>query len=78
MRRACVCVLVVALWQIEMAVQCGIATSQRPVAARPVAPPAPTPPDARDVIIRQQPSLPHCETGRCPPPQKSQSIPAKP
>jgi hypothetical protein len=67
----------VALWQIELAVQCGIATSQRPAAARPVAPPAPTPPDARQVIIRQQPHLPSCETGRCPPPQKSQSIPSR-
>jgi hypothetical protein len=69
--------LAVALWQIELAVQCGIATSQRPTAARPVAPPAPTPPDARQVIVRPQPSLPNCETGKCPPPQKPQSMPAR-
>lgn len=58
-------VLAVALWQIELAVQCGIATSQRPTPARPVAPPPPTPPDARSVLIRPQPSLPACEPGRC-------------
>jgi hypothetical protein len=67
----------VALWQIELAVQCGIATSQRPTEARPVAPPAPTPPDARSVLIRPQPALPACESGKCPPPQKSQSMPAR-
>lgn len=67
----------VALWQIELAVQCGIAASQRPTEARPVAPPAPTPPDARSVLIRPQPALPACESGKCPPPQKSQSIQAK-
>lgn len=69
--------LAVALWQIEMAVQCGIATSQRPAAARPVEPPAPTPPDARQVIVRQQPPLPSCESGKCPPQQKSPSTPAR-
>lgn len=68
--------VVVALWQLELAVQCGIATSQRPTVARPVAPPAPTPPDARQVIVRPQPPLPHCETGRCPPQQKP-SMPAR-
>lgn len=55
----------VALWQIEMAVQCGIATSQRPTAARPVKPPAPTPPDARSVLVNPQPQLQKCENGRC-------------
>lgn len=67
----------VALWQIELAVQCGIATSQRPTEARPVAPPAPTPPDARSVLIRPQPALPACESGKCPPPQKSPPIQAR-
>lgn len=68
--------LAVALWQIEMAVQCGIAASQRPTAARPVAPPTPTPPDARSVLVRPQPALPSCETGRCNTP-KPQSIQAR-
>jgi hypothetical protein len=68
--------VVVALWQIELAVQCGIASSQRPTAARPVAPPSPTPPDARSVLIRPQPSLPACEPGKCPP-QRQPSMPAR-
>lgn len=66
---------VIAAWHVELAVQCGIAASQRPTPARPVTPPPPTPPDARSVLIRPQPTLPACETGKCPP--KSQSIPAR-
>lgn len=56
---------IVVLWQIEMAVQCGISVSQRPTASRPVKPPAPTPPDARSVIVNPQPPLQKCESGQC-------------
>lgn len=67
--------LVVA-WHVELAVQCGIAASQRPTLARPVQPPSPTPPDARSVLVRPQPTLPACESGKCPPP-KQPSMPAR-
>lgn len=64
----------VVLWQVEMAVQCGIAASQRPTKARPVAPPPPTPPDARSVIVRPQPPLSKCEKESCPKPQPQPQV----
>lgn len=54
--------LVIALWQIEMAVECGIATARRPANARQRPLPPVTPPDSRQKPVK-------CENGKCTPPK---------
>lgn len=61
-------VLVVAMWQVEMAVTAGVAASRRPSKAKPVDVP-PTPAPSRSVS-------PRCEGPSCPPSLPQQITPS--